>query len=95
MRDADRGSATRTAAPIRRRYGPCRAPEHVGAAGADAHQHGLQSALEVQPTAVGLVRAGFAFCLASDGHPVSREHTLQLGFHLLLRAGASSAQASG
>jgi imidazolonepropionase-like amidohydrolase len=68
-------------------------PEHVGAEGAHAHQHGLQSALEVQQTAVGLVRAGFAFCLASDGHPGSREHTLQLGFHLLLRAGASSAQA--
>jgi len=49
--------------------------------------------LEIQDTAVGLVRAGLAFCLASDGHPGSREHTLQLGFQLLLRAGASSAQA--
>jgi protein-tyrosine phosphatase len=49
--------------------------------------------LEVQQTAVALVRAGLAFCLASDGHPGTREHTLQLGFHLLLRAGASSAQA--
>jgi len=35
---------------------------------------------------------GLAFCLASDGHAGSREHTLQLGFHVLLRAGASSAQ---
>jgi protein-tyrosine phosphatase len=49
--------------------------------------------LEIQETATALVRAGAAFCLASDGHPGSREHTLQLGFHLLLRAGASSAQA--
>jgi len=49
--------------------------------------------LEVQETGVALVRAGLAFCLASDGHPGSREHTLRLGFHLLLRAGATSAQA--
>jgi protein-tyrosine phosphatase len=49
--------------------------------------------LEVQETAAALVRAGTAFCLASDGHPGHREHTLQLGFHLLLRAGASSIQA--
>ena len=48
------------------------------------------TASRVQQTAVALVRAGLAFCLASDGHPGSREHTLQLGFHLLLRAGASS-----
>jgi protein-tyrosine phosphatase len=51
--------------------------------------HGLR----VQESATALVRAGMAFCLASDGHPGTREHTLQLGFHLLLRAGASSAQA--
>jgi protein-tyrosine phosphatase len=51
--------------------------------------HGLR----VQETGAALVRAGTAFCLASDGHPGSRDHTLQLGFHLLLRAGASSAQA--
>jgi protein-tyrosine phosphatase len=49
--------------------------------------------LGIQETAVALVRAGSAFCLASDGHPGSRDHTLQLGFHLLLRAGASSVQA--
>ena len=52
-------------------------------------QHGLA----VQEAAAALVRSGTAFCLASDGHPGTREHTLQLGFHLLLRAGASSAQA--
>jgi protein-tyrosine phosphatase len=49
--------------------------------------------LDAQDTAVDLVRAGLAFCLASDGHPGTREHTLQLGFHLLLRAGASSTEA--
>jgi protein-tyrosine phosphatase len=49
--------------------------------------------LEVQETAVHLVRDGLATCLASDGHPGTRDHTLQLGFHLLLRAGASSTQA--
>lgn len=49
--------------------------------------------LDVQEIATGLVRSGTAFCLASDGHPGSREHTLQLGFPLLLRAGASSTQA--
>ena len=49
--------------------------------------------LEVQEIGASLVRSGTAFCLASDGHPGTRDHTLQLGFHLLLRAGASSAQA--
>jgi protein-tyrosine phosphatase len=49
--------------------------------------------LEAQEIATGIVRAGTAFCLASDAHPGSREHTLQLGFHVLLRAGASSVQA--
>ena len=49
--------------------------------------------LEVQEIGAALVRAGTAFCVASDGHPGSRDHSLQLGFHLLLRAGASSAQA--
>ena len=43
--------------------------------------------------AAALVRSGTAFCLASDGHPGTRDHTQQLGFHLLLRAGASSVQA--
>jgi protein-tyrosine phosphatase len=49
--------------------------------------------LDVQEIATALVRSGTAFCVASDGHPGTREHTLQLGFHLLLRAGASSTQA--
>jgi protein-tyrosine phosphatase len=49
--------------------------------------------LDAQETAVDLVRRGLVGCLASDGHPGTREHTLQLGFHLLLRAGASSGQA--
>jgi protein-tyrosine phosphatase len=40
-----------------------------------------------------LVRAGTAFCLASDGHPGSRDHTLAAGFELLVRSGASAAQA--
>jgi protein-tyrosine phosphatase len=51
--------------------------------------HGLVA----QEAATRLVRGGWAYCLASDGHPGTREHTLQLGFHLLLRAGASSTQA--
>jgi protein-tyrosine phosphatase len=51
--------------------------------------HGLAA----QEIAAGLVRRGFPYCLASDGHPGTREHTLQLGFHLLIRAGASSVQA--
>lgn len=49
--------------------------------------------LAVQEQAVSLLRAGLAHVLASDGHPGSREHSLQLGFHLALRAGASSVQA--
>lgn len=49
--------------------------------------------LDAQETAADLVRRGLTYCLASDGHPGTREHTLQLGFHLLLAAGASSAQA--
>src|ERR1700750_2331033 len=49
--------------------------------------------LDAQELAVELVRNGLAYCLASDGHPGTREHTLQLGFHLLIRAGASSVQA--
>jgi protein-tyrosine phosphatase len=51
--------------------------------------HGLAA----QEIAASLARRGLAFCVASDGHPGHREHTLQLGFHLLLRAGASSVQA--
>jgi protein-tyrosine phosphatase len=49
--------------------------------------------LDVQELATELVRRGVVHCLASDGHPGTREHTLQLGFHLLLAAGASSARA--
>jgi protein-tyrosine phosphatase len=49
--------------------------------------------LDAQDIAVDLVRNGLAYCLASDGHPGTREHTQQLGFHLLIRAGASSVQA--
>jgi len=49
--------------------------------------------LDAQEIAVDLVRHGRAYCLASDGHPGTREHTQQLGFHLLIRAGASSVQA--
>jgi protein-tyrosine phosphatase len=49
--------------------------------------------LAAQERAAALVRGGHAHCMASDGHPGTREHTLQLGFHLLLRAGASSLQA--
>ena len=49
--------------------------------------------LDIQDLALELVRTGLAYCLASDGHPGHREHTLQLGFHLLIRAGASGVQA--
>jgi protein-tyrosine phosphatase len=49
--------------------------------------------LEVQETAVGLLRSGLAYVIASDGHPGTREHTLALGFVLAQRAGASSVQA--
>jgi len=51
--------------------------------------HGLAA----QESAVGLLRTGLGHVLASDGHPGTREHTLQLGFHLAMRAGASSTQA--
>ena len=51
--------------------------------------HGLVA----QEAAHALLRRGLVHVLASDGHPGTREHTLQLGFHLLLRAGATSAQA--
>jgi protein-tyrosine phosphatase len=49
--------------------------------------------LDAQDLAAELVRSGLVHCLASDGHPGTREHTLQLGFHLLIRAGASGGQA--
>jgi protein-tyrosine phosphatase len=49
--------------------------------------------LVVQDAAHALLRRGMVEVLASDGHPGTREHTVQLGFHLLLRAGATSAQA--
>jgi protein-tyrosine phosphatase len=40
-----------------------------------------------------LVYGGHAHCLASDGHPGTRQHTLRLGHDLLLRAGAGPLQA--
>jgi protein-tyrosine phosphatase len=49
--------------------------------------------LDVQETAVDLLRAGHAYVIASDGHPGTRDHTLRLGFVLAQRAGASSVQA--
>jgi protein-tyrosine phosphatase len=49
--------------------------------------------LEVQESAVSLLRAGLAYVIASDGHPGTRDHTLALGFVLAQRAGASSVQA--
>jgi protein-tyrosine phosphatase len=49
--------------------------------------------LEIQETAVELLRDGLAYVIASDGHPGTREHTLALGFVLAQRAGASSVQA--
>jgi protein-tyrosine phosphatase len=49
--------------------------------------------LVVQDAAHALLRRGLVHVLASDGHPGTREHTLQLGFHVLLRAGAPSAHA--
>jgi protein-tyrosine phosphatase len=48
---------------------------------------------EARETAARLVRNGLVHCLASDGHPGTREDTLQLGLHLLARAGAGAAQA--
>jgi protein-tyrosine phosphatase len=49
--------------------------------------------LEVQETAVNLLRSGLAYVIASDGHPGTRDHTVALGFVLAQRAGASSVQA--
>jgi len=49
--------------------------------------------LDVQETAVSLLRSGMAHVIASDGHPGTRDHTLALGFVLAQRAGASSVQA--
>jgi protein-tyrosine phosphatase len=46
-----------------------------------------------QAIAAGLVRRGLAFCLASDGHPGSREHTMHQGARALLDGGATAAQA--
>ena len=39
--------------------------------------------------AVAMVRDGRAHCLASDGHPGTREHTLRRGFNLALQAGVT------
>lgn len=49
--------------------------------------------LEAQAAALRLVREGRTSCLASDGHPGTREQTLALGVELLLRAGVSRAEA--
>jgi protein-tyrosine phosphatase len=49
--------------------------------------------LETQEVAVELLRRGFAYVLASDGHPGTRDLSLALGFVLAQRAGASSIQA--
>ena len=49
--------------------------------------------LDVQETAVALLRSGLAYVIASDGHPGTRDHTVALGFVLAQRAGASSVQA--
>jgi protein-tyrosine phosphatase len=49
--------------------------------------------LEIQETAVALLRSGLAYVIASDGHPGTRDHTVALGFVLAQRAGASSTQA--
>jgi protein-tyrosine phosphatase len=49
--------------------------------------------LAVQERAADLLRRGLAYVIASDGHPGTREQTLQLGLVLALRAGASSVQA--
>jgi protein-tyrosine phosphatase len=49
--------------------------------------------LEVQETAVSILRAGLAHVIASDAHPGLRDHTLALGVVLAQRAGASSVQA--
>ncbi len=49
--------------------------------------------LDVQETAVSLLRGGLAYVIASDAHPGTRDHTLALGFVLAQRAGASSVQA--
>jgi protein-tyrosine phosphatase len=49
--------------------------------------------LAAQQLGARLVRDGHAHCLASDGHPGTREHTLRLGYRLLLLAGLSSGRA--
>ena len=51
--------------------------------------HGPQA----RETARRLVRDGRAFCLASDNHPGTRELTLPLGYHALVRAGFSEVKA--
>jgi protein-tyrosine phosphatase len=46
-----------------------------------------------QELAALLVYGGHAHCLASDGHPGTREHTLRTGHDALVRAGANHMQA--
>jgi protein-tyrosine phosphatase len=47
----------------------------------------------VRQTAEALVRAGVTYCLASDGHPGTREDTLEAGLRQLLHLGATPSQA--
>ena len=49
--------------------------------------------LEAQAAAMALLRRRLVLALASDAHPGTRGHTLQLGFDLLLRAGATTERA--
>jgi protein-tyrosine phosphatase len=49
--------------------------------------------LHVQTAALALLRRRLVHCLASDGHPGSRDHTMKLGFKLLQSNGATSIEA--
>jgi protein-tyrosine phosphatase len=49
--------------------------------------------LPVQAAAIALLRRRLVQCLASDGHPGTRDHTMKLGFKLLQHNGASSLEA--
>jgi protein-tyrosine phosphatase len=49
--------------------------------------------LGVQAAAIALLRRRLVQCLASDGHPGTREHTMKLGFTLLMSGGATSTEA--
>lgn len=47
----------------------------------------------VKDTAERLVRSGLAYVIGSDGHPGTREHTLEDGFRAAVEAGASPGRA--